>query len=206
MIKAAQDSNTSLGIRPFMVVLRSERLSMQSLPNALPFQTIEVDNWEDVFRKLTSFRPGCLLIDLDSNEEESLGHIRDYADRGIRFSKVGVTADHSRKRFHQALRVGFIDVVTRPLDSMQLIEAAEEAFRVDSEGKESLCELRSRFGRLTPKELEILPHFLLGVPSRRLATKFLVTYQTIDRHRKRVIQKMNVENMNELAIKLYRNY
>ncbi|MEM6468560.1 MAG: LuxR C-terminal-related transcriptional regulator [Planctomycetota bacterium] len=206
MIKAAQATNTSLGIRPFLVVLRSERLNTQSLPDALPFQIQEVDCWDEVFKKLTSFRPGCLLVDLDSNEQETYAEIRRFADRGIRFSKVGVTADRSRKRFHQALRSGFLDLVSRPIDNMHLIEAVQEAFRVDSDGDESLCELRSRFGRLTPKELEILPDFLLGVPSRRLAAKFLVTYQTIDRHRKRVIQKMNVSNMNELAIKLYRKY
>ncbi|MEO1615905.1 MAG: LuxR C-terminal-related transcriptional regulator [Planctomycetota bacterium] len=206
MIKAAQEAPRTLGIRPFMVVLRSERLSLETLPDALPFQTVEVDNWEDVFKKLTSFRPGCLLVDLDAAPEQMEDAIRRYADGGVRFSMVGVTADQSRKRFHRAIRAGFADVVTRPIDALHLIDAAEEAFRADAEGDESRCELRSRFGKLTPKELEILPDFLLGVPSRKLATKFLVTYQTIDRHRKRVIQKMNVENMNELAIKLYRTY
>lgn len=206
MIKASHDGNPSPGIRPFMVVLQSERLSIESLPDALPFQTMEVENWETVFKKLSSFRPGCLLVDFDSNRDQIIEQVRKFADQGIRFSIVGITADRSRRTLHQALRNGFVDLVPHPIDSRLLIEAVEDAFRSDAMGDDSLCELRSCFGRLTPKEREVLPKLLLGVPSRRLAGELRVTYQTIDRHRKRVIEKMNVDNMTELAMKLYRQY
>jgi FixJ family two-component response regulator len=206
MIQASHDGNPSRRIRPFMVVLQSERLTIESLPDALPFQTMEVDNWESVFKKLSSFRPGCLLVDFDSNRDETIAMIRKFTDQGIRFSIVGITADRSRRTLHQALRHGIVDLVPRPMDGRMLVEAVQEAFDSDSKGKDSLCEVRSCFGKLTPKEREVLPHLLLGVPSRRLAGQFLVTYQTIDRHRKRVIEKMKVDNMTELAMKLYRQY
>lgn len=207
MIKASSTrANTACAIRPFVVVLRSERLGIESLPDALPFQTMEVDSWEAADKKLSSFRPGCLLVDLDQRQEETWDAIRRFADRGIRFSIVGITADRSRRTLHQALKHGFVDLITRPIDERHLVDAVHEAFQADSEGEYSLCELRSCFGKLTPKEREILPHLLLGVPSRRLAGQFLVSYQTIDRHRKRVIEKMKVDNMTELAMKLYRQY
>lgn len=206
MIKASHEGNPSVGIRPFMVVLQNDRLSIASLPDALPFQTMEVETWEDVFRKLSSFRPGCLLVDFDINRDETIAMVRKFADQGIRFSIVGVTADRSRRTLHQAMRNGFIDLVPYPIDSRALIDSVEEAFAADSTGTDSLCELRSCFGKLTPKEREVLPRLLLGVPSRRLAGEMHVTYQTIDRHRKRVIEKMNVDNMTELAMKLYRQY
>lgn len=206
MIKASHNGNSTLGIRPFMVVLQSDRLSIQTLPDALPFQTMEVENWEAVVKKLSSFRPGCLLVDFDNNRDKTLEMIRKFADQGIRFSIVGITADRSRRTLHQALRHGFTDLIPHPIDSRALVEAVEEAFQADATGKDSLCEIRSCFGKLTPKEREVLPFLLLGVPSRRLAGEMRVTYQTIDRHRKRVIEKMNVDNMTELAMKLYRQY
>ncbi|MCA9140083.1 MAG: hypothetical protein KDB00_25095, partial [Planctomycetales bacterium] len=170
------------------------------------FQTMEVESWEEVFKKLSSFRPGCLLVDFDSNRDETIAMVRKFADQGIRFSIVGITADRSRRTLHQALRNGFVDLVPHPIDSRLLIDAVEDAFKADSSGTDSLCEIRSCFGKLTPKEREVLPQLLLGVPSRRLASEHRVTYQTIDRHRKRVIEKMNVDNMTELAMKLYRQY
>ncbi|QEG00034.1 Transcriptional regulatory protein FixJ [Stieleria maiorica] len=206
MIKASHNGNPSLGIRPFMVVLQSDRLSIDTLPDALPFQTMEVEDWEGVFKKLSSFRPGCLLVDFDADRDQLLSQIRGFADQGIRYSIVGVTADRSRRTLHQALRHGFIDLVPHPLDSRLLIEAVEDAFHADGTGKDSLCNLRSGFGRLTPKEREVLPQLLLGVTSRRLAGELNVSYQTIDRHKKRVIEKMNVSNMTELAMKLFRQY
>ncbi|QDV83247.1 response regulator transcription factor [Planctomycetes bacterium TBK1r] len=206
MIKASHDGNPSPGIRPFTVVLQSERLSIATLPDALPFQTLEVDNWESVFKKLSSFRPGCLLVDFDSVRDETLKRVRKFADQGIRFSIVGLTADRSRRTLHLALKHGFVDLVPHPIENRLLIEAVQEAFQADAAGPDSLCNLRSGFGRLTPKEREVLPQLLLGIPSRRLAGKLNVSYQTIDRHRKRVIEKMNVDNMTELAMKLYRQY
>ncbi len=206
MIKASHDGNASPGIRPVMVVFQSDRLSINMLPDALPFQMLEVESWEAVFKKLSSFRPGCLLIDFDENRDETLSIVRRFADQGTRFSIVGVTADRSRRTLDQAMRHGFIDLIPRPIESRPLIDAVEEAFEADSSGNDSLCEIRSCFGRLTPKEREVLPKLLLGVPSRRLAGEMHVTYQTIDRHRKRVIEKMNVDNMTELAMKLYRQY
>ena len=122
------------------------------------------------------------------------------------FSMVGVTADRSRRTLHTALRHGFINLIPHPVDQRDLIESVEEAFEYDSQGEDSLCEMRSCFGKLTPKEREVLPDLLQGLPSRKLARKYLVTYQTIDRHRKRVVEKMKVDNMTELALKLYRQY
>ncbi|MCC9601409.1 LuxR C-terminal-related transcriptional regulator [Stieleria sp. JC731] len=206
MIKASQETGTSLGIRPFAVVLQNDRFNIASLPDALPFECKEVDSWEQVFRKLSSFRPGCLLVDFDHDRQNVLNQIHHFADHGIRFSLVGVTADQSRKTFQLAIRNGFTDLVSRPLDRRTLIDSVDEAFRTDSEGANSLCEIRSCFGKLTPKEREVLPELLLGIPSRKLASIHAVTYQTIDRHRKHVIEKMKVENMTELAMKLYRQY
>jgi len=207
MIKASSSRTIpACAIRPFLVILRSDRLGIESLPDALPFQTMEVDSWVAVDKKLSSFRPGCLLVDLDQDPQSTLEAIRQFADQGIRFSMVGITADRSRRTLHSALKHGFIDLVPRPIEERHLIDAVHEAFDADSRGDYSLCELRSCFGKLTPKEREILPYLLLGVPSRRLAGQFLVSYQTIDRHRKRVTEKMKVDNMTELAMKLYRQY
>ena len=69
MIKASCAGGPSVGIRPFVVVMQSERLAIQSLPDALPFQALEADHWETVFKKLSSFRPGCLLLDFDRERE-----------------------------------------------------------------------------------------------------------------------------------------
>ncbi|MCD0458934.1 LuxR C-terminal-related transcriptional regulator [Roseiconus lacunae] len=206
MIKASQETGATLGIRPFAVVLQNDRFNIASLPDALPFECKEVDSWEQVFRRLSSFRPGCLLVDFDHEREEMLNQVRYFADHGIRFSMVGVSADQSKKTLQMAFRCGFTDLVNRPIERRQLIESVEEAFRSDGRGVDSLCEIRSCFGKLTPKEREMLPALLKGVPSRKLASLHHVTYQTIDRHRKHVIEKMKVDNMTELAMKLYRQY
>lgn len=206
MIKESQGTHAQPGIRPFGVVLRSGRLALETLPDALPFQSLEVDTWDSVFRKLSSFRPGCLIVDFDFDRGRTLEAIRRYADQGIRFSAVGITSDRSRRTLQQALRFGFVDLVHAPIESRAFVEAVQEAFKADSHGTYSLCELRSCFGKLTPKEREMLPHLLRGVASRRLASQFQVSYQTIDRHRKHVVEKMNVDNMTELAMKLYRQY
>ncbi|MEO1524165.1 MAG: LuxR C-terminal-related transcriptional regulator [Planctomycetota bacterium] len=206
MIKESQGAIAHPAIRPFAVILRSGRLSLETVPNALPFQTLEVDTWDAVFRKLSSFRPGCLILDFDVDRDHTVAAIRRFADQGIRFSAVGITSDRSRRTLQQAMRFGFVDLVNTPIESRPFVEAVQEAFEADADGDYSLCEMRSCFGRLTPKEREMLPHLLQGVASRRLASRFQVSYQTIDRHRKHVVEKMNVDNMTELAMKLYRQY
>ena len=206
MIQESQESVAHVGLRPFAVLLKSNRLNIQSLPSALPFQVTEVDCWESIFKKLSSFRPGCVVVDFDEGRDVSVEAIKQFADQGIRFSVVGLSSDRSRRTLLQAMRIGFVDLVHTPIEPRQFETAVQEAFEVDAKGPDSLCELRSGFGKLTPKEREVLPHLLRGTPSRKLASRFLVSYQTIDRHRKHVIEKMNVDNMTELAMKLYRKF
>ena len=146
MIKESQRAIAQPAIRPFGVILRSGRLALETLPDALPFQTLEVDTWEAVFRKLSSFRPGCLILDFDSQRDRTLDAIRRFADQGIRFSAVGITSDRSRRTLQQAMRFGFVDLVNTPIESRPFVEAVHEAFNADSEGDYSLCELRSCFG------------------------------------------------------------
>jgi FixJ family two-component response regulator len=204
MIQASQDSTSNVGIRPLAVVLNGGGLNRACLPASAPLPIVAVDDWNAVFKKLSTFRPGCLIVDYDDRREQTLSALRRFAAEGIQFSTVGITADRSRRTLQQALRHGFIDLVPRPINDLHFADAVLEAAEADSNGQDSLCELRSRFGKLTPREREVLPYLLLGVPSRKLAGQFDVTYQTIDRHRKHVIEKMQVDNVTELALKLYR--
>ncbi|OWT59004.1 response regulator transcription factor [Candidimonas nitroreducens] len=56
-----------------------------------------------------------------------------------------------------------------------------------------------RFAVLTPRERDVMEYVALGKPNKIIAAELGVSQRTIEAHRARIFQKMQVRNAVELA-------
>jgi len=60
----------------------------------------------------------------------------------------------------------------------------------------------ARFSSLTPRERDVMGHVAKGKPNKIIAAELGVSQRTIEAHRARVFQKLQVRNAVELAHRL----
>lgn len=60
----------------------------------------------------------------------------------------------------------------------------------------------ARFSALTPRERDVMGHVATGKPNKIIAAELGVSQRTIEAHRARVFQKLQVRNAVELAHRL----
>lgn len=101
-----------------------------------------------------------------------------------------------------AMKAGAADFLAKPVDEADLLRAidsalckADEALMLHAE----LKSIRNRLARLTPREREVLALLVDGHLNKQAAYEMGITEKTIKVHRARVMEKMEVHTLVELA-------
>ena len=103
-----------------------------------------------------------------------------------------------------ALKNGAYDFLTKPVDPTKLLSNINKAYKLSEE----LLEIRKfifnfdqRFGKLTTRESEIAELIALNNPNKSIAEKLGISVRTIELHRSRIFNKMEVSSASEIAAK-----
>jgi two-component system response regulator DctR len=101
----------------------------------------------------------------------------------------------------EALKKGAYDFVEKPFDDVQLVslvlgalESAGSRRRSDA----SRAANAARMALLSVREREVLERVLAGKPSRRIAEELFISVKTVEFHRARIMQKLDVASAAEL--------
>ena len=102
----------------------------------------------------------------------------------------------------QAIKAGADDFLTKPVASDDLFRAIEKAFahhRTLRDLKDKLDSVRSRIGRLTPREREVFDLVIRGDHNKQIARALGCTERTVKAHRQRVMETMQAHTLAELV-------
>ena len=101
------------------------------------------------------------------------------------------------------MRAGAEDLLTKPVATEVLVQAIDSAharFRAMREQNEHLNVLRTSVGNLTPRERQVFERVARGKMNKEIARELGSTERTIKAHRRRVMEKLHVTSLAELAI------
>jgi DNA-binding NarL/FixJ family response regulator len=70
---------------------------------------------------------------------------------------------------------------------------------LEFERRTRLRELDQRFGRLTPRELEVLQHVVVGRMNKEIAAALSINERTVKLHRTAITRKVGVHSSAQLA-------
>ena len=57
---------------------------------------------------------------------------------------------------------------------------------------------------LTPRERDIISYIAVGFSSMEIANKANISFETVNTHRKNILNKTKCRNMTEVAVKCYK--
>jgi FixJ family two-component response regulator len=102
----------------------------------------------------------------------------------------------------RAIQRGAIDFLTKPVDGTVLLAAVSRALAQDAAtraARERQRTLRARYERLTLREREVFLHLIGGQLNKQVAADLHITERTIKQHRARILEKLEVGSMAEMA-------
>ena len=150
-------------------------------------------------------QPGCLVLDFGMPEMSGLDLQRLLVNRGRAIPIIFITGHGGVPEAVQAMKNGAVDFLEKPFRQEALIKRIEAAFKLDAQMRlvdEKSRSTKERYDKLTIREREIAK-FLVSNPSnstsKDVARHLGISPRTVDHHRARILEKMNIHSVAELV-------
>jgi two-component system response regulator DctR len=183
----------------FAWLLRSRRLLSQAFSSAEAFEAFvdqQPTGWPAA--------PACLLLDVRMPGMSGLVLFQRLAARELlaALPVIFLTGHGDVPTAVDAVKSGAFDFVEKPFSNNALVDRLELALQ------SSACELQRRRGLqavqrtlagLTEREAEVMRLVVAGRPNKLIADQLGISVRTVEVHRARVFEKMNVRSAVELA-------
>jgi len=182
-------------------LLRSRRLLSESFDSAEAFEKM----LDDAARNQTLPRqPGCILLDVRMPGMSGLALFDRLAERGLTqaWPVIFLTGHADVPTAVDAVKRGAFDFCEKPFSDNGLVDRVEQALAISAERVAQLAEQRAvhtRVAELTEREQGVMQLVASGRPNKLIADELGISVRTVEVHRARVFEKMDVKSAVELA-------
>jgi RNA polymerase sigma factor (sigma-70 family) len=100
------------------------------------------------------------------------------------------------------MKAGAVEFLTKPWRDQDLLDAIHLALdrdRARRQREAEMAKLRDRFEWLTPREREVLPLVVSGLPNKQIAAEIGTSETTVKVHRGQLMRKMGADSLPELV-------
>src|SRR5713101_569327 len=146
--------------------------------------------------------PGCLVLDIAMPGFNGLQLQTTLDKKGSSLPIIFLTGHGDVSKSVQAMKHGAFDFLSKPVKDKDLLTAVRAAIERDAvvrQEQAKLSEICARLDTLTPREREVLEHIVAGKLNKQIACDLGITEATVKMHRARVMVKMKVQSVAELA-------
>ncbi len=151
--------------------------------------------------------PACLVLDVRMPGTSGLVLFERLAERGLlpTLPILFLTGHGDVPTAVAAVKRGAFDFVEKPFSNNTLVDRIEQALMLSAQ---ALLQRRERdaaaraLADLTEREREVMALVIAGRPNKLIADELAISVRTVEVHRARVFDKMNVKSAVELANKL----
>jgi FixJ family two-component response regulator len=137
--------------------------------------------------------PGCAVLDLSMSGFNGLDVQHALTRRGVDRPIIFLTGHGTIRETVQAMKAGAIDVLLKPIDRRELLQAVKRAQEENKMRRHIDAECRAVHAllkELTPREREVLTYVIAGLRNKQIAATLGTVEKTIKAHRGRVMGKM----------------
>lgn len=148
-------------------------------------------------------QPGCAVLDLSMPDLDGLQLQQALVREGaVPRPIIFLSGRGDIPTSVRAIKAGAVDFLTKPVHDDDLLGAIAQAERLDAQSRiehAELSSIRDRLSSLTPREREVLGHVVAGRLNKQIAGDLGIVEKTIKVHRARMMRKMNVRAVADLA-------
>lgn len=180
-------------------LLRSRRLLSEGFASADAFEAFlaqQTPAWPTA--------PACLVLDVRMPGTSGLVLFERLAERGLlpRLPVILLTGHGDVPTAVATVKRGAFDFVEKPFSNNGLVDRVEQALEKSAAailaGREH-DQLHRALAELTEREREVMRLVVEGKPNKLIADELAISVRTVEVHRARIFDKMDVKSAVELA-------
>ncbi len=193
------------GVREGMAwLLRTRRLLSASFESAEHFlaelQAQQVDGQEPP----SPVTVGCILLDVRMAGMSGLALFEELLARGIAqaWPVIFLTGHADVPTAVESVKRGAFDFCEKPFSDNALVDRIEQALALSARRlaeRRQQEQLQLRLADLTERERDVMRLVVEGLPNKLIADQLDISVRTVEVHRARVFDKMQVKSAVELA-------
>jgi len=190
-------------------LLRSRRLLSEGFSSAEAFEAL-LDEQTSPGRPHWPSAPSCLLLDVRMPGTSGLALFERLAERGLlqTLPVIFLTGHGDVPTAVSSVKRGAFDFVEKPFSDNALVDRVEQALASSAEAiqrRRAKERVERALAELTERENEVMRLVIEGRPNKLIADALGISVRTVEVHRARVFEKMEVKSAVELANLLREN-
>jgi FixJ family two-component response regulator len=146
--------------------------------------------------------PSCLILDIRLPGVGGLDFQRKLTEDNNPIPIIFITGHGDIPMSVRAMKAGAIEFLSKPFRDQDLLDAIHLGLERDRKRRQreaELAVLRERFEWLTPRERQVLPLVVSGLPNKQIAAEIGTSETTAKVHRGQLMRKMGAESLPELV-------
>jgi two-component system response regulator FixJ len=166
----------------------------------LPVETF--GSAQEFLDRYTPDRPGCLVLDVRMPRMSGLELQEHFNAQGVHIPIIFVSGHGDVPIAVRAIKNGAVQFLEKPFSKQLLLEFIHEALNRDQRVRQSEAaqtEVQARIAQLTDRERQVMERVVAGKVSKEVAAELGISKKTVDVHRARVMNKLQVESVAELV-------
>ena len=205
------DNEPTLNQSGIVLVVEDDHSLRSAIASALKVRGIDHLEFENaaevsvVLRGGSVTKPTCMLLDIRLGSGPSgLSVFDEISELGLtaRVPVVFMTGHGDLETAVDVMRSGAFDFVTKPFSTPELMKKIESALAVSAAANKHATEeqkVRALTEQLTDKESEVMHLMIAGKTNREIAEICGNSTRTVELHRARIFDKLEVSNAVELV-------
>jgi two-component system response regulator DctR len=178
-------------------LLRSRHLLSESFAGAESFDATIAGDWWPA-------QPSCLLLDVRMPGMSGLALFEKLSQRGLAdaLPVIFLTGHADVPTAVDMVKRGAFDFCEKPFSDNALVDRIEQALRTSAEvlaARREKSQVQARLAELTERERDVMKLVIEGLPNKLIADQLDISVRTVEVHRARVFDKMEVKSAVELA-------
>lgn len=152
--------------------------------------------------RATSLPFGCVLLDVRMPEISGVELQTKLGTLGVDLPIIVMTGHADVPTAVQTMKAGAVDFVEKPFADDAILQSVARALDRGRERRreaETAAQVNARLALLTEREREVFDELLLGRPNKVIAAHLNISPRTVEIHRARVLDKMQVHNLPDLV-------
>ncbi|OAI10103.1 hypothetical protein A1359_02100 [Methylomonas lenta] len=149
----------------------------------------------------------CAIVDIRMPNMTGLQLQQALIERSILIPIIFLTGFGDIPTSVKAIKAGAIDFLTKPITKQNLLKCVRQALQISQRWHTELEQrqaIQARLNTLTSREQEIMALVIKEQSNKEVARLLGISHRTVELHRSRLMQKMNVNSVLELA-KVYQS-